>query len=641
MVAAVLGQTASFNVTAGDIIFVDAGGVGKVTLYSPGKQPSQFDISGSIRDIVVPYDGTASVYLESGAFNYFVNNPGKGASLMTRDQQKSSTGIASTNKGGRTLGASSAVNSPNYIVIGDSRGRISITPTGSITTIASYDTPSYAKLASNGKLKKQAIAGNSGFDIKETLDIIDSRPPANALSSTGASAVTAWGLNGVDLSQVGIAFIRLGINHFSDFNFTNPSFNQREAVNAPLRAAIKEYANTLVQKLGAVPIVIWQTEGAVGPASVNFNGGDTIERGYIWHEKWFTSMLNELCSVNSNLQVFDTSSIFSDAANIQYKAKQYLTLSTDGSQNAQDMHETHYAYKLCGQRLWQMLDPYVNKSAPLGIPVAASDKISISRDSKNVYPDSLLVGSTVPARILRGGGTGTVVPVVDADITGQIYPEMAVQVNQTVPIVLGNVTITTKIIPCPSGFGNAVQADILFNINFDGSLGFRLYNQGVAINAAITSAFLTFNENKTTQTCCYMKAGLATGTDGQVTDFVAFRSFAAQQRIRTTINNQFSTSNAYGASNSGTDYSTMATGLQVAGQFEGVLTTPAIKIEGVTPASPNQMQTQTMAAPNTNEYLYFNVVAKVNSGQTARIIIGNVGLYVDSLRADGLIPDIV
>lgn len=99
MTAAVIGQTQTFNVSAGDIIFVDEGGVGTVTLYSPGKQPAQTDISGSIKDITVQYDGTASVYLASGEFNYFVNNPGTSSDIVTRDQRKISSGIAVVSDG--------------------------------------------------------------------------------------------------------------------------------------------------------------------------------------------------------------------------------------------------------------------------------------------------------------------------------------------------------------------------------------------------------------------------------------------------------------------------------------------------------------------------------------------------------------
>lgn len=534
------------------------------------------------------------------------------------------------------------LNRLNIIQIGDSRDRQGVTPTGSITTLASYDPVSYAKAASGGRLKRLAIAGNAGFDINETLAVLSTNPPCNASTSTGSGAITTWGLKDVDLSQADIAFIHLGINHFSDFNFTNPDFAAREAVNAPLRAAIQGYAQTLVDLLKVVPVVIWQTEGAVGPASVNFNGGDTIRQGYIWHLKWFNQMLNTLAVTRRNLQVFDVTDILADAANDKFIASRYLTLSTDGTQNAQDMHETHYAYKRMGERLWKMIESFTNKTLRLGVPMAKSEKMSISRDSRNVYTDSLLLGATVPVRVLYGGGTSTTAPVVDnTNVTGVIYPEMALQVNQASGISAGNFSAVSSLIASPTGKGNAIQVDITANVDIDGSFGFVLYNLGASVNAMIDAGFLTFDENKVIQASAWFRAGAPGANPGEIVDAAIFRYYATQFRLRTTGNNQFSTMTAYGASNNSTDYSTQSTGMQLPGQFDGALSGPAIKIDGVTPLTPNRMQSRTMAAPNSNEYWYYQTVAKLTPGQKLRLIIGNVGLYVDALRADGLIPDLI
>lgn len=105
MASAILGQTITFSVNAGDTIFIDAGGVGKVYLYAGGKQVAQYDINGSIEDINVIKSGTASIYLESGACNYFVNNVQLGNEVLTRDQRKTATGVAGTDGAGNLIGA--------------------------------------------------------------------------------------------------------------------------------------------------------------------------------------------------------------------------------------------------------------------------------------------------------------------------------------------------------------------------------------------------------------------------------------------------------------------------------------------------------------------------------------------------------
>lgn len=95
MASAVLGQTISFSVTSGDVIYIDAGGVGSVNLYVGGKQVDQRNFNGSQLDISVINTGTASIYLASGACNYFVNQVENGLSVLSRDQAKKSTSVAS------------------------------------------------------------------------------------------------------------------------------------------------------------------------------------------------------------------------------------------------------------------------------------------------------------------------------------------------------------------------------------------------------------------------------------------------------------------------------------------------------------------------------------------------------------------
>lgn len=612
-----LARGSSISITLKDDDSITISGVANYTVTTLVGQKSQTSYVSGTNQVIGPFKQIVTVTINADtACTYTVS------SVITSTFSNSLSRTANRGYG---------------VVISDSRGRRAITATGSITTIASYDALTYAKAFSLGKLKTYAIAGNSGYDIGEALAIIDTAPPCNASSSTGSGAVTEWGLRDVDLTQCTFAYIHLGINHFSDFNFTSTSPATREATNSIVRASIINYARQLLAKLSALPIVVWQTEGAVGPAVVNFNGGDTSERGYIWHLKWFNQMLNDLTAEVRNLQILDTTDILSDSANAQFIAKQYLTLSTDGTQANQDMHETHYAYRLIGQRLWSMVSPYINSSVPMGLPLFASDKIGVDKSSYNVYPDSLLVGSTVTAKVLYGGGNSTTAPVTDANISGVMYPEMSAQAN----ITAGQATIVCKKIACPSGFGNAIQVDFTATADLDASFGFSLYNVGVAINAAISSGYMTFNEAKVIQACAYFKAGLAGGSDGLVVDTNALRQVGFNLRVRTTVNNQFDTATTYGASNASTDYSTNSSGLQQAGQFTGVLTTPCMKIDGVTTSSPNQMQTRTMASPNTSEYMYLYAVSKVLTGQTMRVIIGNVGVYVAPMRADGLIPDII
>lgn len=99
MASAVLGQTISVNVSAGDIVFIDGGGIGKVNVYAGSKQVAQHDISGSYKDISIIQDGTVGIYLESGAFSYFINNPGQSADQMTRSQRKVADGLIATGLG--------------------------------------------------------------------------------------------------------------------------------------------------------------------------------------------------------------------------------------------------------------------------------------------------------------------------------------------------------------------------------------------------------------------------------------------------------------------------------------------------------------------------------------------------------------
>ena len=99
MASAILGQTISFSVSAGDVIYIDAGGVGSVNLYVGTKQVAQHSFSGSQRDIAILEDGTASIYLASGSCNYFVNDVEFGADAMSRDQRKVSQGNASVGNG--------------------------------------------------------------------------------------------------------------------------------------------------------------------------------------------------------------------------------------------------------------------------------------------------------------------------------------------------------------------------------------------------------------------------------------------------------------------------------------------------------------------------------------------------------------
>lgn len=93
MASAILGQTISFSVSAGDVIYIDAGGVGSVNLYVGTKQVAQHSLSGAQRDITVLQDGTASIYLAGGACDYFVNKVEYGSDSMSRDQRKIAKGV--------------------------------------------------------------------------------------------------------------------------------------------------------------------------------------------------------------------------------------------------------------------------------------------------------------------------------------------------------------------------------------------------------------------------------------------------------------------------------------------------------------------------------------------------------------------
>lgn len=533
----------------------------------------------------------------------------------------------------------------NWGILADSRDRQAITPTGSIATLRSYDSVSHMKTAGGGRIKIQVIAGNQGFDVRETLNVLDTNRPSNADTSTGAGAVTVWGFKDFDTKTLGGLLIHLGINYFPDFNFTLPTFAEREAINSVVRARIQVDVEELLNhpKIRAVPYVMWQTEGPVGAASTNWNNGDTIERGYVWHLKWYNSLLREMRAKYANLVVGDVTELLADTGSDKWIAMRYAMLSSDGLQANQDMHPTFWSMRKFGKKHWDMAAPFL-QSAPLGFPTTKSDKMSISRDSFNVKNDSLLLAaaSNTP-KVLYGGGTGTTVPVNDANISGQMPATMAVQVNQTLGVTPGNFTFVCKMLDLsPSGFGRAIQCDITFNnVDFDGSIGYGLYDLGVDVNAMIDAGFLTFNENKVIQSCMYMKAGLAGANDGEVLNASAFRAFSGQQRCRTVGNNQFTTASSFGAANSNTDFSTKTEGLQLPGQFEGPISSPAVKLEGITPLTPNRLQTRSITAPNTNEYLYFNVNAKCTVGQKFRIIASNIGLYVAPMPADGIIRDLI
>lgn len=99
MASAILGQTISFSVSAGDVIYIDAGGVGSVNLYVGTKQVAQHSFNGAQRDISVLQDGTASIYLAGGSCEYFVNNVKYGADAMSREQRKISSALASVGNG--------------------------------------------------------------------------------------------------------------------------------------------------------------------------------------------------------------------------------------------------------------------------------------------------------------------------------------------------------------------------------------------------------------------------------------------------------------------------------------------------------------------------------------------------------------
>lgn len=545
-----------------------------------------------------------------------------------------------------SLGRNAALmNNGVYVTGGDSRNRRDVTPTGSITTLDSYNLMAYVNFFLFGKLRLLAIAGNSGYDIKEGLDIALTKPPCNSLTSTGAGAETTYGYQGVDLTKAGLGFFRYAINFWSDFNFTLPTFADREAINAVRRAEIEAQVERHCNFFINLPLNIFQTEGPVGAASVNFNGGDIIERGYIWHLKWFTEMLFSKCAKYPNLVIFDPSKYLVDVENVQYVPKRYFTLTPDGSQANQDMHEAHRNLATIAPRLADLIRPFLMDLKP-GFAIAKSDRMGISKDSLNVYRNSLFLDPVINTpKVLVGAGNGTVVPVTHASITGEMPDKIAVQINQT-GIAIGNFTIVCKMIPATSGegkvtYGRALQVDLTANVDFDGSMGLVLYDLGESINAAIDAGLITFNEQKVIQSSGYIKAGLAGANDGEVVDFNALRSFSYNQRGRTVGPNTFTTATAYGSTNSNTDYSVKTDGLQLPGKIEGVMKSPAVKIEGITPLTPNRMQVRTIAAPNSNEYWYFAVSAKVLTGQKARLIFSNPTLAIASMPENKIITDII
>ena len=541
-------------------------------------------------------------------------------------------------------GGNAGISRGTTLVISDSRDRWAVTDTtNSDTAGANYSYFEWLKFFSEGRIKRHAFTGNQGFDIKETLDVFDTAPPCNAATSFDGSGTIVWGGKGVDLSEVDKVILVMGINHWTQFDFTSATFELREVTNSVVRANIEAWAIQLLNKVSSVRSIEWLAEMPVGKASTNFNGGNTIKGGYVSYLNWFNkTLLPSLCAKFPNLKIRDYSQLVADKISALYQAQRYGTLSTDGTQDAQDMHPTGWIYRIVAEAWWNDLKPELG-GLPMGIPMSASDKMGVDGTSFNVYPDSLLVGATVPAKVIYGGGTGTTVAVDDAYIDGPMYPEMAVQINQVLPaLVPGNFSIVTKKIPCPSGLGNAIQADLTANIAFDGSLGFRSYISGIAINAAITSGFLTLDEYKVIQSCAYFVAGLAGAKDGEVIDFDSLRQMANQFRVRMSVNNYFTTAQTYGLANNNTDFSGVSgTTAIIPGRVKGVQTKPPMLLNGITPGTPKNMLTQTMLAPNTNEYDYYYVSGKMQAGQTARLIIGNVGLYIKSRRADGLLTDII
>jgi hypothetical protein len=539
---------------------------------------------------------------------------------------------------------SSVISRGTTFWITDSRGRWAITDTTNSDTIgANYSYFEWLKFFSKGRLKLHGFTGNQGYDVKETLDDLDVYPPCNAITSFNGSGANRWGWKGVDLSEVDKVILVLGINHWPSFNFTAATFEERDAVNSVVRQNIETWAIELLSRLTSIRDVEWLAELPVGQASTNFNGGNLIKGGYVWHLKWFNkTLLPKLCGLFPNLRIRDYSHLVVDKETALYQIRQFGSLSSDGAQANQDMHPSAWTYRTVAKAWWDDLEPEL-RGLPMGIPMSTSENIGVSQDAFNVYPDPLLFGSTVAAKVIYGGGTGTTVAVDDAYIDGVMYPEMAVQVNQLSPaIAAGNFNIVTKKIPSPSGVGFAIQADFTANVNFDGSLGFRPYNIATAINAAITSGFLTLDEEKVIQGCAYFRAGLAGAVDGEVIDFDCLRQLGNQLREKMSGNNYFSTASTYGLANNATDFSGLTGSAAVTpGSLDGVQTTPPMRLNGITPGTPRTLQAQTMASPNTNEYAYFNVVAKLLSGQVARLIIGNVGVYVAKARADGLLTDII
>jgi hypothetical protein len=548
------------------------------------------------------------------------------------------------NKSVASSSGSAEISRGTTLVISDSRDRWAVTDSGTSDTAgANYSYFEWLKFFSCGRIKRHAFTGNQGFDIQETLEVFDTAPPCNAATSFDGSGTVVWGGKGVDLSEVDKVIIVLGINHWPQFDFTSPTFEQREATNSIVRANIEAWAIQILNKVSSVRSLEWLAEMPVGKASPNFNGGNLIKGGYVSELKWFNkTLLPSLCVKFPNLKIRDYSHLVADKISALYQAQRYGTLSTDGTQDLQDPHPTGWTYRIVAEAWWKDLEPELGH-LPMGIPMSASDKIGVDGTSCNVYPDSLLVGNTVPAKVIYGGGTGTTVAVDDAYIDGPMFPEMAVQVNQVSPVLLpGNFNIVTKKIPCPSGFGNAIQADFTANINFDGSLGFRSYITGVAINAAIASGFLTLDEYKVIQSCAYFVAGLAGAKDGEVIDFDSLRQMSNQFRVRMSGNNYFTTALAYGLANNNTDFSGVSgTTAIIPGSVKGVQTRPPMSLNGITPGTARNMLTQTMLAPNTNEYDYYYVSAKLQAGQIARLIIGNFGLYIKPRRADGLLTDII